>query len=63
MEDDFEKRIRHLRRRIEEARNKIYSTRPETIERVQTVDEQRPRVEKTSKEKELDSLRQKLRRK
>lgn len=60
--------IQDLKRRIEEARSRLFSNQPIAERRDETVQELRPPVEeivdeKKQKEKELDDIRAKLRRK
>ena len=65
-EYDFDERIRDLKRRIKEARERLFSPQPTIVERIQKVDEQRRSLESSSEAKrnaELDELRNKLRRK
>ena len=61
-----EERIRDLKRRIEELRNRLYPPQSKNVETVQKVDGQRSNLEEASGAKrnaELDAIRQKLRRK
>lgn len=61
-----EERIRDLKRRIEELRNRLYPPQSKNVETVQKVDGQRSNLEEASEAKrnaELDAIRQKLRRK
>ena len=67
MDESFEERIRVIRRRIEELRHNLYTTRSDTIDEYETVVETPRTLEETrakqNKEAELNDLREKLRRK
>ena len=67
MDESFEEHIRVIRRRIEELKHNLYTTRSDTIDEYETVVETPRTLEETrakqNKEAELNDLREKLRRK
>ena len=62
MDDGFEERIRDIRRRIAELRNRLHSTRPDRAQKPDEVVEQRQSVDEARERKnaELEAIKAKL---
>ena len=62
MDDGFEERIRDIRRRIAELRNRLHSTQPDSVQKPDKVVEQRQSVDEARERKnaELEEIKAKL---